>query len=191
MSVEVQAASEEDLDVLIRLNLVVQDLHAALYLDDFKQATDPLSVRRFFAARLAGPKRKIGIARANHVPVGYVWFEVQARPETPFTLPRPRIYVHHISVAPAAAFDCRHRQQAEVAAEPRSVAAAVVGEVAHRLAVGVRREKARVRINAQLIDATDGSHLWADRFDRDLADVFLLQDEVVASCRSVSTASAY
>ncbi|TCU20332.1 adenylate/guanylate cyclase domain-containing protein [Rhizobium sullae] len=43
----------------------------------------------------------------------------------------------------------------------------------------VRREKARVRINAQLIDATDSSHLWADRFDRDLADVFLLQDEVV------------
>ncbi|WP_287104404.1 adenylate/guanylate cyclase domain-containing protein [Mesorhizobium sp.] len=36
----------------------------------------------------------------------------------------------------------------------------------------VRREKDRVRINAQLIDATDASHLWADRFDRDLADVF-------------------
>lgn len=45
----------------------------------------------------------------------------------------------------------------------------------------VRREKARVRINAQLIDATDSSHLWADRFDRDLADVFLLQDEVVST----------
>jgi TolB-like protein/Tfp pilus assembly protein PilF len=45
----------------------------------------------------------------------------------------------------------------------------------------VRREKDRVRINAQLIDATDASHLWADRFDRDLADVFLLQDEVVGT----------
>jgi TolB-like protein/tetratricopeptide (TPR) repeat protein len=45
----------------------------------------------------------------------------------------------------------------------------------------VRRDKARVRINAQLIDATDSSHLWADRFDRDLADVFLLQDEVVGT----------
>ncbi len=43
----------------------------------------------------------------------------------------------------------------------------------------VRRAAARVRINAQLIDATDSSHLWADRFDRDLSDVFLLQDEVV------------
>jgi tetratricopeptide (TPR) repeat protein len=37
-----------------------------------------------------------------------------------------------------------------------------------------------VRINAQLIDARDSSHLWADRFDRDLADVFLLQDEVIS-----------
>jgi TolB-like protein/Tfp pilus assembly protein PilF len=43
----------------------------------------------------------------------------------------------------------------------------------------VRRAAARVRINVQLIDAEDGTHLWADRFDRDLADVFSLQDEVV------------
>jgi TolB-like protein/class 3 adenylate cyclase/Tfp pilus assembly protein PilF len=44
----------------------------------------------------------------------------------------------------------------------------------------VRRAAARVRINAQLIDAADSSHRWADRFDRDLADVFLLQDEVIS-----------
>jgi TolB-like protein len=43
----------------------------------------------------------------------------------------------------------------------------------------VRRAAARIRINAQLIDAADNSHLWADRFDRDLADIFALQDEVV------------
>ena len=43
----------------------------------------------------------------------------------------------------------------------------------------VRRAAARIRINVQLIDAEDGTHLWADRFDRDLADIFLLQDEVV------------
>ena len=44
----------------------------------------------------------------------------------------------------------------------------------------VRRASDRLRINAQLIDASDGSHIWADRFDRDLADVFLVQDEVVS-----------
>jgi adenylate cyclase len=43
----------------------------------------------------------------------------------------------------------------------------------------VRRASTRVRINAQLVDAVTGSHLWADRFDRDLADIFLVQDEVV------------
>ncbi|WP_085044189.1 adenylate/guanylate cyclase domain-containing protein [Ensifer aridi] len=44
----------------------------------------------------------------------------------------------------------------------------------------VRRASARVRINAQLIDASNASCLWAERLDRDLADVFALQDEVVA-----------
>jgi len=43
----------------------------------------------------------------------------------------------------------------------------------------VRRAAARIRINVQLIDAEDGTHLWADRFDRELEDVFVLQDEVV------------
>jgi TolB-like protein len=42
----------------------------------------------------------------------------------------------------------------------------------------VRREGNRVRITAQLNDATTGSHLWAERFDRDLTDVFALQDQI-------------
>jgi GNAT superfamily N-acetyltransferase len=100
--VKVRAASEADLDALVDLNQVVQNLHAALYPGDFKQVADPSAVRTFFAARLAGSKSAIGITEADRVPVGYVWFEVQVRPETPFTLPRPRIYVHHISVAPGA-----------------------------------------------------------------------------------------
>jgi TolB-like protein len=44
----------------------------------------------------------------------------------------------------------------------------------------VRRAAARIRINVQLIDAEDGTHLWAERLDRELADIFVLQDEVVA-----------
>ena len=43
-----------------------------------------------------------------------------------------------------------------------------------------QREGTRVRVNAQLIDAETGAHLWADRFDEDVADLFKLQDEVVA-----------
>ncbi|HEY1453072.1 MAG TPA: adenylate/guanylate cyclase domain-containing protein [Roseiarcus sp.] len=42
----------------------------------------------------------------------------------------------------------------------------------------IRRAGGRVRINAQLIDAETGGHLWAERFDRDLSDIFAVQDEV-------------
>jgi adenylate cyclase len=44
----------------------------------------------------------------------------------------------------------------------------------------VRRAGGRVRITAQLIDAATGHHLWAERFDRDLADIFEVQDEVTS-----------
>ena len=42
----------------------------------------------------------------------------------------------------------------------------------------VQREGSRVRITAQLIDALSGHHLWAERYDRDLKDLFTLQDEI-------------
>jgi adenylate cyclase len=42
----------------------------------------------------------------------------------------------------------------------------------------VRRSGNRVRVTAQLIDAANGHHLWADRYDRELADVFVVQDEI-------------
>ena len=42
----------------------------------------------------------------------------------------------------------------------------------------IRRAGKRVRITAQLIDAASGGHLWAERYDRDIADIFALQDEV-------------
>src|SRR5271163_1723674 len=44
----------------------------------------------------------------------------------------------------------------------------------------VQRDGTRVRVNAQLIDAQSGAHLWADRFEEDAADLFKLQDQVVA-----------
>jgi adenylate cyclase len=43
----------------------------------------------------------------------------------------------------------------------------------------IRKARDRVRITAQLVDAASGGHLWADRFDRDLTDIFATQDEVV------------
>ena len=45
----------------------------------------------------------------------------------------------------------------------------------------VRKVGSRVRIAGQLIDAEDGSHIWAERYDRELTDVFALQDEITIS----------
>jgi adenylate cyclase len=45
----------------------------------------------------------------------------------------------------------------------------------------VRKAGQRVRVNAQLIDGSNGGHLWADRYDRDLTDIFAIQDEITQS----------
>jgi adenylate cyclase len=45
----------------------------------------------------------------------------------------------------------------------------------------VRKAAGKVRITGQLIDAVTGAHIWADRFERDLTDVFALQDEVMVA----------
>src|SRR5947208_1212122 len=50
--------------------------------------------------------------------------------------------------------------------------------VTHVLEGSVRKAGERVRINAQLIDGASGGHLWADRYDRDLTDIFTIQDEI-------------
>ncbi len=61
-----------------------------------------------------------------------------------------------------------------------------VREIARELGVryllegSARRAAGRVRINAQLVDAVSGEHLWAERFDRSLEDIFAVQDEVTA-----------
>src|SRR6516162_3745591 len=62
-----------------------------------------------------------------------------------------------------------------------------IKEVGRKLGVryvlegSVRKASGKVRIAGQLIDATTGAHLWADRFERELTDVFALQDEVTAA----------
>lgn len=63
----------------------------------------------------------------------------------------------------------------------RNVDIRVVGRelgVTSVLEGSIRRAGNRVRITAQLIDARTGGHLWADRYDRDLTDIFAVQDEV-------------
>jgi adenylate cyclase len=62
-----------------------------------------------------------------------------------------------------------------------------IGEIGRRLKVetvlegSVRRAGNRIRITAQLIEVGEGYHLWSERYDRELADVFAIQDEITAS----------
>src|SRR4029079_13918164 len=62
-----------------------------------------------------------------------------------------------------------------------------IKEVGRRLGVryvlegSVRKASGKVRITGQLIDAVTGAHIWADRFERDLTDIFALQDEVTVA----------
>jgi adenylate cyclase len=50
--------------------------------------------------------------------------------------------------------------------------------VSHVLEGSVRKAGGKVRITAQLIDGATGEHVWADRYDRDLEDIFAIQDEI-------------
>src|SRR5207253_2085392 len=51
-------------------------------------------------------------------------------------------------------------------------------KVTHLLEGSVRKAGGRVRITAQLVDGVTGGHVWAERYDRDLNDIFALQDEI-------------
>jgi len=50
--------------------------------------------------------------------------------------------------------------------------------VEHILEGSVRKSGAKVRITAQLIQVDDGFHLWSETYDRELTDVFAIQDEI-------------
>ena len=59
-----------------------------------------------------------------------------------------------------------------------------VKQVARELSVryvvegSVRRSGGRIRVSAQLIDASTGSHIWAERYDREISEIFVVQDEI-------------
>ncbi len=53
--------------------------------------------------------------------------------------------------------------------------------VAYLLEGSVRKSQDKVRITAQLIKASDGSHLWSETFDRDMNDIFKVQDEIAGA----------
>lgn len=76
-----------------------------------------------------------------------------------------------ISANSAFAYKDKHRKIQEIAAEL---------DVRYLLEGSVQRLAGRVRVNAQLIDGVTGHHVWAERFERDQAELFQLQEEIIA-----------
>jgi ribosomal protein S18 acetylase RimI-like enzyme len=124
MTISVRVASAADIDDIVRLNRDVQQLHAELEPFFFKANFDNEEVAAFFAAKLALSENHIRLADSGDGPNGYVWFEVQDRPETPLTFARKRIYIHHLSV------QARDRRQGIASALMRQVEAeALIGGI--------------------------------------------------------------
>jgi ribosomal protein S18 acetylase RimI-like enzyme len=102
MTISVRVASDADINVIVRLNRDVQKLHAELEPAFFKAAIATEEVAAFFATKLALAEHHFRLAVGDDGPNGYVWFEVREQSETPLTLARRRIYIHHLSVRAGA-----------------------------------------------------------------------------------------
>jgi TolB-like protein/Tfp pilus assembly protein PilF len=76
-------------------------------------------------------------------------------------------------IARTSAFRFRGEQDLRKVGEKLGVSTVLEG--------GVRKAGNRLRITAQLVDVTDDSHIWSERFDRELDDVFAIQDEISAA----------
>jgi TolB-like protein/Tfp pilus assembly protein PilF len=64
-------------------------------------------------------------------------------------------------------------------------------DVRYILEGSIQRAGARMRVNVQLIDAESGKHLWAERFDKPVADLFDMQDEIVARLANALSAQLF
>ena len=78
----------------------------------------------------------------------------------------------------------RHRRNSTFTYKGRAVDVKQVGRelgVRYVLEGSVRKAAKRVRVTVQMVEAETGTHLWAERYDRPLDDVFALQDEITLS----------
>jgi diamine N-acetyltransferase len=98
MTVTIRNAVDADLDALIRLNAQLQRLHAQVYPADFKSLADEGEVRDFLVSAMRRSDHTILLAQVDGTIVGYAWFEIQDRPQTPFTWPKKSVFLHHICV---------------------------------------------------------------------------------------------
>ena len=109
----------------------------------------------------------------------------QPKTISPTALPRISRLTSLASAAPSSS------RNTAFAFKGKNVDARDIGKdfgVRYVLEGSVQRDQNQVRVNAQLIDAKSGGHIWAERFDKPLANIFSMQDDIVASLASRSGA---
>ena len=89
MPLLIRAATNDDWAILAHLNEPVQTLHASLYPADFRGDVDAANIASFFERVATRPENSIAIAEQDGVPVGYIWFDISARPENADTTNSP------------------------------------------------------------------------------------------------------
>ena len=173
-------------DVRDRLTFVFDDLGE----QQVKNIARPVRVYR---VRLADSRQEPIERSSIHVAAPRKTFDCSAALREYERRPRAGIFRrwhgrgdHHCALAHPVAI--RHRPQFELHLQRPAVDVKQVGRelgVRYVLEGSVRKAGQRVRITGQLIDAVTGTHLWADRFDGSLEDVFELQDKVASSVAGV------
>jgi len=98
MDVAIRPALPGDIDSLVKLNGEVQDLHAKLFPDVFRCDWRRSELEAFWRSRLSTQGERILVAEADGSVIGYLWMEVQQRPQDALRYARRRIYIHHICV---------------------------------------------------------------------------------------------
>lgn len=129
MPLDIVKAQPADLLEVLRLNGVVQDLHAQLNPDIFRSDWLPLELEDCWRTRLKDQNSTVSIARLDGKAVGYIWFEVQVRGQDALHLSRGRIYVHRLAVEEnvrGEGIGAKLLEQAELEAKRRGISKVIL-----------------------------------------------------------------
>lgn len=94
----IRNATDADLPEILRLNDQVQKQHADQYPGKFKYPTVTQEMEEFFGRILDSDSNKIIVILKEHKLIGYLWYEIQEKPENAFKNGLKRFYIHHVGV---------------------------------------------------------------------------------------------
>jgi ribosomal protein S18 acetylase RimI-like enzyme len=97
---EILKAKPEHVSEIALLNDVVQQMHAEHHPEVFKYPADAVEMENFFRDIISSEDNFIFIAKISNQAVGYIWGEIQRRPDNIFKYGQERMHIHQLSVEP-------------------------------------------------------------------------------------------